>query len=148
MEIQQFRDLVAGRDDQKLADFLQVSLKTFRRWKSGKSTPPHSAIIALNMRLGGDLSAIAGKDWAGFCFGYDGKLYIDCWRGGFDPHQIRAMFFRTQLVSHHEATIRQLEKRIAGLEADVIEANEAAVKYRGIVMREAKFGLMLERIAG
>jgi hypothetical protein len=144
----EFRDLVAGCSEQHLADYLHVSIKTFRRWKSGEATPPHSAIIALRLHLDGDLSAVGGKDWENFRFGRDGKLYLDGWRGGFDPHGIRSMFFTTQLVHHHEATIRQLEKRIAGLEQDVIEANHAAVKYRGLVSHEARLGLMLERITG
>lgn len=98
--------------------------------------------------LTGDASALLGDDWKNFRFGSDGKFYLDGWRGGFSPGQIRSMFFTTQLVRHHEVTIRQLERRIAGLEQDVIEANTAAVKYRGLVSHEARLGLMLERITG
>lgn len=91
---------------------------------------------------------LLGKEWEGYRFGKDGKLYVPGWCGGFDPHAIKAMFFRTQLVHHHEATIRALEKRVAELEGDVIEANTAAAKYRNLVRHEARFGLMLERIVG
>lgn len=58
------------------------------------------------------------------------------------------MFFGVQLVRHHEATIRQLERRIEGLEQDVIDSTDAALKYRRLVMNEARLGLMLERIVG
>ena len=78
-------------------------------------------------------------------------MYIEGWRGGFDLHQIKGMFFGVQgvqLVRHHEATIRQLEWRIEGLEQDVIDSTDAALKYRRLVMNEARLGLMLERIVG
>jgi len=83
-----------------LADFLHVNLKTLRRWKSGEATPPHAVIIALRLKLDGDLSAVGGDEWRGFTFGRDGKLYPPFFRGCFTPAQICAMFFEMQELRH------------------------------------------------
>lgn len=148
MHSSEFCDLVGGATAADLGEYLGVDARTIRRYKSGGAAIPEPVAKLVTLRYKRDASALLGKGWEGYHFGHDGKLYIEGWRGGFDPYGIKGMFYKVQLVSHHEATIRQLEKRIAGLEADVITANEAAVKYRGMVMREARFGLMLERIAG
>lgn len=154
MHADDFREIVPG-NDAVLAEYFGVTQRTVRRWKSGEAPIPLSVAKLARLRystgeLTGDASALLGDDWKNFRFGSDGKFYLDGWRGGFTPGQIRAMFFTTQLVLAHEATIRQLEKRIAGLEQDVIEANQAAAKYRGLVRMEARFGLMvqMERITG
>ena len=60
-----FRELVADYAELPLADFLRVNIKTFRRWKSGKTTPPQAVIIALSIHLSGDLGAIS-TTWSGF----------------------------------------------------------------------------------
>lgn len=152
MQADEFREIVPG-NDAVLAEYFGVTQRTVRRWKSGDAPIPLSVAKLARLRYStgertGDASALLGQDWTGFRFGSDGKFYLDGWRGGFGPGQIRAMFFTTQLVHAHEATIRQLEKRIEGLEQDVIEANTAAVKYRGLVSHESRLGLMLERITG
>lgn len=83
-----------------------------RRWKPGESPIPLAVARLARLRyasgelITGDASALLGKDWRGFRFGSDGKLYIEGWRGGFDQYGIRGMFFGVQLVRHHEATIR------------------------------------------
>jgi hypothetical protein len=46
------------------------------------------------------------------------------------------------------ASCRLHNKRIAQLEQNVIDADDAAVRYHGLAKRDAKFGLMLERIMG
>lgn len=148
MDSVEFCDLVACVPVIDLCELLGIDPRTLRRYKSGQTPVPVAAARLVRLRFAGDASALLGPDWAGFRYGKDGKLYIEGWRGGFDPHQIRAMFFGVQLVRHHEATIRQLERRIDGLEKDVFDTTEACLKYRRLVMKEARFGLMLERIVG
>jgi hypothetical protein len=142
----EFSELVHGVSAEVLAEYFDVDPRTVRRWKSGEVEIPGAVARLTRMRYTDDAAALLGKEWAGYRFGSDGKLYVPGWRGGFDPHAIKALFFRTQLVGHLEAKQRAMEKRIAKLEQDVIEADIAAAKYRGLVSREAKFGLMLERI--
>lgn len=144
----EFCELTHGVPTAVLAEYFDTDPRTIRRWKSGEGSIPGPVARLTRMRYTDDASALLGKEWEGYRFGADGNLYVPGWRGGFDPQSIKAMFFRTQLVRHNEATIRAQEKRIAELEQDVIEANVAAAKYRNMVMREARFGLMLERVVG
>lgn len=148
MDSVEFCDLVACVPSSDLCALFGVEPRTLRCWKSGTIPIPVAIQNLAKLRYAGDASALLGQDWGGFRFGQDGKLYIEGWRGGFDPHQIKGMFFGVQLVRHHEATIRQLERRIEGLEQDVIDSTDAALKYRRLVMNEARLGLMLERIVG
>lgn len=148
MDASEFSAMVGGTPAAALAKFFEVDQRTVRRWKAGEVPIPGAVARLARLRYGQDAAALLGDDWEGFRFGVDGQLYVPGWRGGFDAGSIKAMFFRTQLVRHHEATIRQLEKRVQGLEQDVIAANEAAVKYRRLVSHEARLGLMLERISG
>lgn len=67
----------------------------------------------------GDLGGLLGKDWDGYTFGQDGKLYVSGWRGGFDPWQIRGMFFEVQMICSLKDEIRALKLREAALEADI-----------------------------
>lgn len=138
-------DLLFG-DAALIAEYLGVSVKTVQRWKAGKPMPA-AAFKLMQLRYG-DLSGLLGKDWEGYTFGTDGKLYVPGWRGGFDPYQIHAMFFNVQQVRYLQAQIEALERREATLEADIAKALEKAVRWRRLVMLEAKMGLMLERIVG
>lgn len=148
MDSVEFCDIVACVPSSELCALFGIEPRTLRRWKSGEIPIPVAIQHLARLRYSGDANALLGHDWSGFRFGQDGKLYIEGWRGGFDPHQIKGMFFGTQLVRHHEATIRLLERRISGLEQDVIEATEHGLKYRRLVSNEARLGLMLERIMG
>ena len=118
MQAEQFRDLVAGVSESYLCDFLQVSLKTLRRWKAGTAAVPHATVLLIQVKLDGDLSALGGSDWEGFFFSKDG-LHLPGWKYGFNPHQIRGMFFKCQMVRDYESTIRAQQKRIEELEGDI-----------------------------
>lgn len=133
MDTRTFSELVAGIDKQYLADYLQVDIKTMRRWVSGTSKPPHSAIIALRLHLDGDLSAIGGADWAGFVL-RGGKLTAPMHHRPFDPFQIQAMFFEVQASRHHQNEVKRLELELAKLK----KSAWAADKLSGIV-RQSSF---------
>lgn len=128
MDTRTFSELVAGMDKHYLADFLQVDIKTLRRWINGTSTPPHSAFIALRLKLDGDLAAL-NPDWHGFNLAADGKLYAPMHKRGFDPFQIQAMFFEVQASRHHQNEVRRLEKEVAELRSKLW----AADKLRGVM---------------
>lgn len=144
----EFCDLIAGVPAAALCDYFEVNPRTLRRWKSGDAAIPGAVARLARLRYAGDVAGLLGKEWEGFRFGSDGQLYIDCWRGGFDPAQIKGMFFSVQLVKHHESTIRAQNKRIEQLEQEVMAATEAAARYRRLVSHEARLGLMIERITG
>lgn len=128
MNADEFRDLVAGCCEQRLADFLHVSLKTFRRWKAGTASPPHSAILALQWHLWGDLAAIGGPDWQGFTL-QGGKLHAPSFHRPFDPLQLHAMFFEVQAARHYKREVGRLERELAALRAQ----QWAAAKVREVV---------------
>lgn len=91
-----------------IAECLGVSIKTAYRYKAGAELPEPARRL-LKVRLG-DLAGLMGDQWQGFTFGRDGKLYLPGWRGGFDPHQIRAMFFHCHEVRHLECRCSELER--------------------------------------
>ena len=117
MNAADFRDLVAGCSEQHLADYLQLDLRTFQRYKRGQSRIPHAVTIALRLRLDGDLSAIGGKDWVGFRFGQDGKFYAPLHGRGFDPWQLQAMFFEVQEARWLRREVIRLEREAKTLRA-------------------------------
>lgn len=63
-----FRDLVACQSGQSIVDYLQVSLRTVRRWKAGAAEAPHSAVLAIRLHLHCDLGALH-PDWQGWAIG-------------------------------------------------------------------------------
>lgn len=136
-------DLLFG-DAAPIADYLGVSIATVKRWQAGAPMPA-PAFKLLQLRYG-DLSGIIGKQWAGFTFGTDEKLYLPGWRGGFEPHAIRGMFFQVQQVKALEAQIRDLKRREAALEADIAAALNQALLYRRLTRLESSMGMMLDRI--
>ncbi|MDO9011404.1 MAG: hypothetical protein Q7U78_06290 [Gallionella sp.] len=138
-------DLLCG-DAAPLADYLGVTLKTAQRWQAGAPLPTPCRRL-LQIRYG-DLSGLLGDNWDGYTFGRDGKLHLPGWRGGFDPDQIRAMFFQVQQVRSLQSKIRELERRESMLETDLAEAMKKAANYRRLVNTESKMGMMLERITG
>jgi len=93
--MQTFPDLVAGMDAQYLCDYLQITKRTLARWKNGTATPPHSAILALQIKLDGNLSALGGNAWKGF-FLRDGKLYAPFFERGITPDRLNSLFFAMQ----------------------------------------------------
>lgn len=117
MDFESFRDLVAGCSETHLAAFLKVNLKTFRRWKSGASKPPHSAVIALQFHLSGDLATIGGDEWRGFSL-RGGKLHAPFFKRPFDPFQIQAMFFDVQMSRHYKREAERLASEVERLRAE------------------------------
>jgi hypothetical protein len=116
MDAAAFRELVAGIDGDCLCKYLRITPRTLKRWKEGTARAPHSAIIALKLKLEGDMSVLGGKDWKGFNFA-NGKLFPPYFRGGFTALQISAMFFERQELNwlRRERTqlMAQLEKEKA-----------------------------------
>lgn len=129
MYAEEFRDLVAGCSEEQLADYLQVNLKTFRRWKRGTTKAPHSAVIALRLHLGGELAALGGPDWQGFTL-QGGKLHAPSFHRPFDPFQIQAMFFEVQLSRHYQREVRRLERELQQLNAEAWAAGKVREAVR------------------
>lgn len=94
------------------------------------------------------LITLAGDDWANFSFGRDGLFYLDGWRRGFTPHEIRAQFYQVQMVRSltHQAALakKDAEKAIRAQH----EAEKLAAWYRSQLVLESRMGMALARITG
>lgn len=102
-----FRDLVACQSGQSIADYLQVSLRTVRRWKAGAAEAPHSAVLAIRLHLHCDLGALH-PDWQGWAIG-KGLLYTPgVFKRPFEPFQLLGMFFTVQEVHWSRKELKRL----------------------------------------
>jgi hypothetical protein len=133
MNASDFRDLVAGMDPAWLCDYLQIHSRTLKRWKSGAAAVPHSAVLALRLKLEGDVASFAGEAWKGFFFGRDGKLYIPFFHRGHEPAQICAMFFQVQELHHLRREVQRL-----GAELKQHQANAWAMQKVNEVLRTTR----------
>jgi hypothetical protein len=104
---------------------LEVHRTTIQRWCHGKIDVPVAAIMALRA-LKGDFPHMESKDWVGWSFGRDGKLYEP---NGYahTAGTIAATWWRYQETSALRAQVRELEARLeaAGVRTQiVVPANE------------------------
>lgn len=137
-------DLIKSIDCQQIEIITGENQKTIKQWKKGTKKIPESAIRLLRFNFNGDASALLGKDWINNYF-RDSMLYIPEWRRGLTPHEIRALFWRSQQVSSLENEIellkRELERR--NNEIDLLEIK--ADFYRRQLVLESRFGMILQR---
>ena len=103
------RELLHG-NPADIADYLGVNVRTVNRWRNGSVPLPVACRKLLALRFNGDASALLGKDWEGFYFGRDGEFYMPCWKYGFNPHQIRAMFWQVQQVEALQIELLHLRR--------------------------------------
>lgn len=120
---------------------------TAKRWKAAPDTMPKMAQRLTRYHVRGELRDLFGKEWDGFVM-HKGKLFAPAWREGFTPEQIQHMFFQVQDVGYLRAMVRQLERDLAREQerCEVLERHNYF--YRSQVSREARLGMMLERVFG
>lgn len=84
---------------------------------------------------------------AGARFGRDGLLYLNEWRRGFEPAELRALFWECQQARslRHENT--RLERDLDRAEREKDQAEQRAAFYRRQLVIESRLGLALTRIA-
>ncbi len=96
-DFEKFADLVVGVNRDWLCQYLKIHKKTLERWISGSTDAPEAVRKLLRLKYEGDLASLGGEGWEGFYIGRkDHLLYIPLFRGGFEPGQIKAMFFLCQ----------------------------------------------------
>ena len=64
---------------------------------------------------------------------------------GFTPGEIRALFWKCQLVASLECKIRLLKKQLEESNAEIEALEVKADFYRRQLILESRFGLMLQR---
>lgn len=94
------------------------------------------------------LILLAGSDWENFSFGRDGLFYLDGWRRGFTPAEIRKQFFDVQLVRNLQSQIEMHKKDAEQAITDAQDAERLAGWYRSQLLLESRFGMVLASIAG
>jgi hypothetical protein len=135
MELWQFRQLVEELGDGHVGRFLGVSPATLRRWKTGQSRIPQSAILALRLHLDGDLSALGGDDWAGFRL-VNGQFFIPGWRNGWTPGNLCALFFNVQELPAIRSELKQARTALQEAKAATEMERYRAEQYRALAARQ------------
>jgi hypothetical protein len=137
-------DLIRSINSLEIEKITGESQETIKRWKKGTKKIPESAIRLLKLYVNGDATALLGKDWEGHVF-KDGMLFVPEWRRGFTPGEIRALFWKCQLVASLESEIRLLKKQLEESNAEIEALEIRADFYRRQVILESRFGMMLQR---
>lgn len=137
-------DLLYGVSVELLQEITGEDVRTIRQWKKGTKRPSESARRLVNLFAHGQACALLGNGWNGFYF-RNGLLYVPEWRNGFSAREIRALFFKCQMVFCLESEIRLLKAELLRRN-DEIEALEIRADfYRRQVQLESRLGMMLER---
>lgn len=105
-------DLLLWGSPKILAELLGVTVRTVQLYKSGKVTMPEPARRLLRLRVAGDLSALLGSGWEGFCFDRHGLLFVPGWSNGMKPERIRSMFFVFQEAAALRADLKALKNEL------------------------------------
>ncbi|HLP99272.1 MAG TPA: hypothetical protein VK149_12595 [Sideroxyarcus sp.] len=137
MELHQFRAFVERHGDLAIRSYLDVSPATFRRWKTGQSRIPHSAIIAMRLHFEGDLSALGGEQWEHFRFGSDGLLYLPGWKYGWTAGAVRGLFFTRQLADALQKDLAASQKALQDVSAELARERLRAEGYKRAAARNA-----------
>ncbi|SFM30339.1 hypothetical protein [Nitrosomonas communis] len=137
-------DLIRSINSLEIEKITGESQETIKRWKKGTKKIPESAIRLLKLYANGDATALLGKDWEGYTFS-NNMLYVPEWRRGFTSGEIRAMFWKCQLVASLESEIRLLKQRLEESQSEIEALEIKADFYRQQVILESRFGMMLQR---
>lgn len=137
-------DLLYGVGIEEIEKITGEDLKVIKKWKKGTKAIPEPAQRLLRLYISGDASALLGEDWKGYRFSQN-LIFVPEWRNGFTPHEIRAFFWKCQLVSNlqNEITLLKAELDRRNNEIDTLEIK--ADFYRRQVVLESRFGMILQR---
>jgi len=113
-----FNDMSRDFTDAELCALFDISRFTLARWKSGK-TPPHRAATLYLAARHGDLAALFGDDWDGFYFGRDKQFYHPAFKYGFNPYELKGLFFVRQEVRDTRAENKKLRAELAAEKENV-----------------------------
>ncbi|MBS0425009.1 MAG: hypothetical protein JSR71_11450 [Proteobacteria bacterium] len=137
-------DLLFGVSVEEIERITGESQKVIKKWKKGTKQIPEPALRLLRLYLSGDASALLGDEWKGYRF-VDNLIFVPEWRNGFTPHEIRAFFWKCQLVSSLQREIKLLKDELGRRNEEIDALEIKADFYRRQVVLESRFGLILER---
>ena len=137
-------ELIYGINIEEIERITGEDPKVIKKWKKGTRPIPESSLRLLRLYLTGDASALLGDEWKGYRF-VGNLFYVPEWRNGFAPHEIRAVFWKTQQIAslkNENALLKQELKR-RNNEIDNLEVKAAF--YRRQLVLESRFGMILQR---
>lgn len=125
-------ELIARLGTRQVERQLDVHPMTVRRWREGTTPVPKAALLALRA-LAGRLPAMERREWTGWRFADDGKLYSPE-DDAFTPGDLRAARYFRELASVHQREALTLRAELTRqLEWSNHGANDAVI---GPVVRE------------
>jgi hypothetical protein len=92
LDQEDFKYLAHGLSQEWLCEYLDISPRTCRDYRSGKRPAPQPILKLLRFLNNGDLSAIGGPEWEGFVMGR-GLLSVPLFHRPLPPARIAGMFF-------------------------------------------------------
>lgn len=137
-------DLLHG-DADTIAAYLGITARQVHNYKTGKTPLPAPCRRLLQLRAHGDLSALHGDAWDGFQM-VDGLMYLPGWRNGFDPAQIRALFFTQQECAALRAELKVLRSKVWAMQK-VREAERSGGKAARLRKHTAQLQALCNLIA-
>lgn len=105
LDLDDFGTLAHGYTDAQLAKEFDVTLRTARNWRTGKTPVPLAVRRLLKIINWGDLEALGGSDWAGFTLNRDGTMSVPLFPRPLPAARIASMFFWEP-----EQQVRDLER--------------------------------------
>lgn len=142
--IRKMDDLIYGISVEVLQEITGEDLRVIKQWKKGTRKPSESTRRLVNLFMNGKACTLLGDSWKGFYF-RNGLLYVPEWKNGFSAGEIRALFFRCQMVAYLESEIRLLKAELERRNLDIDELEIKADFYRRQVQLESRFGMMMKR---
>lgn len=101
-----FRRAGDGIAPATLAAWCGVDPWTVRRWETGRTRAPASAVRLVGILARGELPPHAGDLWTGWRFGHrDGLLYAPGMGRGFTPGQVAAVHWLEQMSAWRTARL-------------------------------------------
>ncbi|GJL75337.1 hypothetical protein [Nitrosomonas sp.] len=105
-------DFIKSISIQEIEKITGEKPEKIKRWKKGITKVPESAIRwLLKLYINGEACGLLGEDWEDFYF-KDTLFYVPEWRRGFTSHEIRALFWKCQLVSSLDREIKSLKQEV------------------------------------
>lgn len=126
---QEMIDLVSDLGMYRCERLLNVHRTTIQRWMRGESRVPESAIFTLRGIAKGQLPGQDDTTWQGWHFHTDGNLYSPDGRP-FHIGDLMAQQYERQLIKAQQARIKELEAKLARLEAFADSVDIAANQRR------------------
>lgn len=131
VDLDDFKNVISGYGQERLCKLLDVNPKTVKRWYDGTVDAPKAVRLLLRFINWGDLSAIGGKEWAGFTINMrDHRLTVPLFRGDFGAREISAMFFTVRDAWQDKRDLKKVTEELITVKSQLEKAISDNEFYR------------------